>query len=706
VTRAGLAPLLVALPLVAGCGHGPSGPRLGAGAPTTETRDELLIATGDAVWRGDLATANATLTRLADREHGMTDSALDFWSELLALLRCEPLLRVPKAGRADLELTDPWDDLRRLAQIERVRLSREALPASNATDGGHLKTGLGAQQMVWPVEHELWSDELPMPAIVSRCVGEQAAHAAAPVGADVAPAATAAASAPEVDLVSAAAGQLPAAHPATPLLLVQSAVLEIARGDARAATAPLARLARLAPSGLTPGEHDRVVLADALAAIANPATKPDELLAKGRVALALKISPPARRALSLLLSQRLAAAGKTDDASAVLGPPPHGDDAVGRYIAFKQMEAHARGNRLALLLAEAREVLGRRSHEQVEADPTSQAIMEIALRTLLASPVSDATLEVLESLGPPRERLGRAEAFAQAALEAGAFRSAMATFIWLYENDRDPNRQLQNLARASVAAARAGDRAEFARTFRLLAGQDDSVADTDSPKKGDKNGRKGDKNDKKGGRDDKKSDRDEVMVLGGDRDRNDPRDRDDRRDRATKAADRPDRKPRDGALIASAETEHVREKRRAARSVNWQRALLVVARDALPALVDNDDQANLATLVDTLKRHLGDAGRGPVDEELTTLYRAASAHLKTGARAYAETVGAERRPILLGDVLIGRKYNVPAPAVDLSSAIDEIGTMVFVPRRGNDASTASIVRWPGRLGVAWTGGRS
>jgi len=32
--------------------------------------------------------------------------------------------------------------------------------------------------------------------------------------------------------------------------------------------------------------------------------------------------------------------------------------------------------------------------------------------------------------------------------------------------------------------------------------------------------------------------------------------------------------------------------------------------------------------------------------------------------------------------------------------------MVFVPRRGNDASTASIVRWPGRLGVAWTGGRS
>ena len=42
--------------------------------------------------------------------------------------------------------------------------------------------------------------------------------------------------------------------------------------------------------------------------------------------------------------------------------------------------------------------------------------------------------------------------------------------------------------------------------------------------------------------------------------------------------------------------------------MNWQRALLVVARDALPALVENDDQANLATRWSRrLKRHLGDA---------------------------------------------------------------------------------------------------
>jgi len=685
----GASALALALAAAVGCGHGHGqgrGPTVGAGAQVAETRDELLVATSDAIWRGDLVAAQATLTRLADRERGLADSALDFWSELLALLRCEPLAKVPRSSAYDRPLNDPWDGLRRLAQIERVRLAREGHPtAAPPPDGGHLKLGMGEQQMVWPVENELWTDEFPMPALVSKCVTPEAAQAT-PGGPDALAAPPATPTEPEVTLVSSAAGQLPAEHPAKPLLLVQAAVLSITRGEAAAAAAPLARLDQMASAKLTPDERERAVLASALAAIADPAIKPDAMLVKGRAALALKTSAPARRALSLLLAQRLVAAGRTDDAVAVLGPPPHGDDEVGRYIAFKQMEAHARAGRLAALLAEAREVLARRSHAAVEDDPASTAIMDIALRTLLASPVSDETLEVLESLGPPHERLGRADQFAQAALEAGAFRSAMSTFVWLYNNDNDPNRQLQNLARASVAAARGGDRAEFARTFRLLAGQEDQL----------------EPGEKKAVAKAARAARDSKKV--------------DRADKAGKPdADRPDRidrgsrielTSRDGSMIASAESEKAREKKRAARSVNWQRALLVVARDALPGLVENDDQPNLATLVDTLKRHLVDGGRGPVDEELTTLYRAASAHLKTGARAYAETVGAERRPILLGDVLIGRKYNVPAPQIDLSSALDEIGPMVFVPRRGNDASTATLQRWPGRLGVTWAGSKS
>jgi len=672
---------------VSACSHGrSSAPLIGAGAPIAETRDELLVATGDAVWRGDLATAHAMLTRLADRERGVPDSALDFWSELLALLRCEPLTRVPHASLRDRPLTDPWDGLRRLAQIERVRLSREGRRSTPSAIGEHLKTGPGPQQMVWPVEAERWTDELPMPVVLSHCAVPDPAHPETADAADSVPMASTATE-PEVALVTSAAELLPPDHPATSLLLVQEAVLHVARGQANAAAAPLARLEQLPPDRLTAAERDRAVLATALAAIADRAAKPDAVLVKGRAALALKISPPARRALSLVIAERLAAAGRAEDASNVLGPPPHGDDAIGRFIAFRQMEAHARAGRLGPLLAEAREVLGRRGHSDVQNDATSTAIMDLALRTLLASPVSDATLEVLESLGPPRERLGRAEAFAQAAMEAGAFRSAMATFVWLYENDQDANRKLQALARASVAAARAGDRAEFARTFRLLAGQEER-GDRSEPADG-KADPRADK------RADRRTDRRADPTA---KPKADAVDKGERRNKLDR--------PADGALIASSEREHARDKRRATLSVNWQRALLVVARDALPALVENDDQANLATLVDTLKRHLGDAGKGPVDEELTTLYRAASAHLKSGARAYAETVGADRRPILLGDVLIGRKYDVAAPRVDLSSAIDEMGMLVFVPRRGNDASSASIARWPGRLGVAWTGRRS
>ena len=252
------------------------------------------------------------------------------------------------------------------------------------------------------------------------------------------------------------ARSLPAGHPATPLLLVQAAVLNIGRGDAKAAIEPLARLDELAAAArLTPAERERVVLANALAAVAAPTTKPDVLLAKGRAALALEIDPPARRALSVLLAERLAAAGRADDAAATLGPPPHGDDAIGRYIAFKQIEMHARAGRRGPLLAEAREVLGRRDHAEVEEDPASTAVMDIALRTLLASPISDETLEVLESLGPPRERLGRAEAFAQTALETGTFRSAMATFLWLLrERHRPESAAAESRARVGLRRAR------------------------------------------------------------------------------------------------------------------------------------------------------------------------------------------------------------------------------------------------------------
>ncbi|HXU63031.1 MAG TPA: hypothetical protein VN962_15090 [Polyangia bacterium] len=636
------------LPLVAcaaalGCRHGAAaGPRIGAAIPPEPTREALLGQAAVAMNDGHFAEAGVTLTVLGDRERRQSDPELDFWSELLALARCEPLPAVPRVRAADPPLRDPWERLRRLAQIERVRLARN--PAQLSAYATTLKDPVTsprqkdrapqleqqAPPIRWPLEAERWPDETLVPALANRCVPGIAPQRNRPDRATEA----------EVKLVASVADALPADHPAAVTVWLQAAILDVSHGRSPGANALLARLAADPPKleRLDARERRGLVLASALAAIDDPAVPPERVLAAGRAALRLDLSPAASRALSLRLADRLIAAQRPDDAVAILGAPPHGDDAVGRYIAFRQAQAHARANRRAELLAEAREALSRHGRKEVDADPALAAIMDLALRTLRASPVSAETMEVLEALGPPRERLARAEAFAAGALDGGAPLSAMATFEWLYQNDSDQTRQLRHLARACVAAARAGARADFARTFRLLAGQD-------------KDG---------------------------------------------------DGKARKDALIASPEADARRDRRRASRSADWQQALLVVARDALTALVDADDQADLATLVATLKRHLDEAGRGPVDEELTTLYRAASAHLKTGARAYAETVGAERRPILLGDIRVDRTYDVEPPRVDLTGTLEETGPLVFVPSQRDPDLTR---RWASIPAPPASGGR-
>ncbi len=651
----------------------PPGLWVGAQVPAAVSRERLLTETGEAVWRGDLAMAEVALTALADRERGQPDSALDFWSEMLALLRCEPLAHVPQVSPAALPLRDPWVQLRRLVQIERVRLSRALPPPPKAgrmmarSDGQAKGPGAAAQgttkvtkevtkEVTWPIETEHWSDELPVPALVTRCPLDNPL----PPPTTSAPAADA-----EIALVAGTAGLLPPEHPATAPLLLQAAVLEMAHGRAAPAVATLARFDAVGgprDNVLALRERSDAIFTDALAAVTDPAVAPAAAMEKSRAAFRLDLPAAVRRSLALLLADRLVAAKRPDDAAAMLGAPPHGDDEIGRYIAFRQIEAHARAGRRAELFAEAREALHRHGRAEVEADPALGAIMDMALRTLEASPVSSETMEMLEALGPPRERLSRAQAFAEMALGAGAYASAMATYGWLYDNDTDSERRLQHLAHESVAAARAGARAEFARTFLLLAGQEETTA-RPSPSKVKVNAKA-------------KGTTTAATTTAG------------------------------GGLIASAEAEGHRTKLRAERSVDWQRALLVVARDALPALVDNDDQTDLGTLVATLKRHLDEAGRGPVDEELTTLYRAASAHLKSGPRAYAETVGSARRPILLGEILIGRSYDVRPPAIDLTSALEETGPLVFVPRHGADPTPSSLRRWPGSFRVAWTGGGS
>jgi len=247
----------------------------------------------------------------------------------------------------------------------------------------------------------------------------------------------------------------------------------------------------------------------------------------------------------------------------------------------------------------------------------------------------------------------------------------MEAFLWLMNNDPDENRRLHHLARASVAAARASDRAQFSRTFALLSGEGDKLAD-EIP----------------GG----------AAAAPGKSAappaRTPPPAQRSEKDRRARSAD----SAGSGGLIASPDAERVYQARRHERSLSWQRAMLVVARDALPALVESDDQANLKTLVDRLQQHLTAHGRGPVDAELTTIYRAASAHLRGGARGYAERVGNGRRPILLGDIAVERRFDVRAPRVPLMPRGP--ASLLWVPASGNDPSATGLRRWTAPLGVS------
>jgi len=285
-------------------------------------------------------------------------------------------------------------------------------------------------------------------------------------------------------------------------------------------------------------------------------------------------------------------------------------------------------------------------------DARLSVLRDLAIATLLRSPVGDPTFETLEALGVPAERLKRVEQFAAAACAAGVHASALAALLWMAEQDRNPSRKLHHLARAAVAAARAGDHAQFTRLLAII---DGDAADDDAA----------------AGR---------AVGAGSSR----------RPVPAALAAAKGDARPPAGASWRG---------RAGRRATDWLRALLVVARDSLEALVEAGDQKGLGELCEALHRHLVDSGRGPLDDELTVVYRAATAHLEKGPRAYAERVGRAKKPILLGEVALAAPPRDEAER--LSFVPPEPDSLVFVPGTGTDPATAGLRRWPAPLGVSW-----
>ena len=684
--------------LLAGCG-GLAATRAKAGAtapapvPQPRPRSAWLADGVAAIWAGHLGEAQRALLEVADREVRRNDPELDYWSELVALLRCEPMRSSPRASRT---LVGPWDQLRRIVQLERLRLPVPAdvselgpppSPGEKDTQAPAPAVPLVGQAIavrpppagaeVWPIETERWPDEAPATRKVSDfCRGPDT-----PAGAEVARSGTTPA---QLLLVGELTAALPDGHPALPALLFEQATLSITAGDPRAALAPLGRLTAgtMASSGaFSPEDLAQLILARAIAADADADADPQHRGAAIPVlqaALAADLPHDVRRVLAFRLAEHLRAAGRADEAVTAIGPPPHGDDALGRYLAFRQVEAHVKAGRRAEALAEARAALGRHRRASIDGHTALAAIDDFAMRLLVGSPVSAESIEVLEALGDPSERVARVERFALMAEAGGAHGSAVEAFLWLMQNDPEENRRLHHLARASVAAARAGDRTQFARTFAMLATEGDD---------------------------------DDAEALANDKTRAPilpspvpppaadarmlSKDKPGKGTTKGSAASKDKHAPMPG-FIDSPDAERLYRTRHRERSLSWQRAMLIVARDALPSLVEADDQANIKILVDRLQQHLTAHGRGPVDAELTTIYRAASAHLRVGARGYAERVGTPRRPILLGDISVERKYDVVAPRIDLT--VRGPGSLLWVPAAGNDPSSTHLKRWNAPLG--------
>jgi hypothetical protein len=686
--------------LLLGCARLKAGPpTVGPGpVPSPRPRAEWLDNSAAAIWARHLGEAQRALLEIADREVRRNDPALDYWSELLALLRCEPLRGSPRTSRT---LTDPWDQLRRIVQIERLRLPvptdvslLEPPPAQSSKDDGKgdapppppTARPMGrmipvspppAGAEVWPLEGERWPDEAP----AARKVSDLCRAPDQPAGDEIARTGAAAA---ELMMVSELTDALPDGHPALPSLLFEQATLSIAAGDPRAALVPLGRLTAgtLALSGaFSPEDLAQLILARAIAADADASADPQHrgaAIPLLQLALAADLPHDVRRVLGFRLAEQMRAAGRADEAVAAIGPPPHGDDALGRYLAFRQVEAHVKAGRRAEALAEARAALGKHRRTEIDGHTALAAIDEFAMRLLVASPVSDESIEVLEALGDPSERPARVERFALMAEAGNAYASAVEAFLWLMNNDPDENRRLHHLARASVAAARAGDRVQFGRTFAMLAGEGDQDDDEALAK---------DKERQRTRAPGSVPAADERLVS---------------KEKPAKGTSKGSAKDKQAAampgFIESPDADRLYRTRHRERSLSWQRAMLIVARDALPSLVESDDQANLKILVDRLQRHLTAHGRGPVDAELTTVYRAASAHLRSGPRGYAERVGTPRRPILLGDIAVERKYNVVAPRIDLQPRGP--GSLLWVPATGNDPTAAHLKRWPVPLGTS------
>lgn len=279
--------------------------------------------------------------------------------------------------------------------------------------------------------------------------------------------------------------------------------------------------------------------------------------------------------------------------------------------AFKQEDE-------AGFLRHARRLIAMRSRAELLADPMLREIGELAALELALHPFGEQVIEVAESLGPPRELHDRLDAAADAALRVGRPAFARDGYLWLTAHTKNTFLLPYYQARTAVALLALGDVRGFGKTYADLAKRALEAHLPPPPPT--------------------------TTVKG-------------------RAAPAPATAGPGRALAAR------RRPLKRRGPLEWDRQLLFATRDALPlATAALPDAKALGTLVATLQEYVRTAPPEQTYAEVTELYRVASAQLplSKGARPYAEKVGAERVPVVLGEVQVAAAASELPPPADLA----------------------------------------
>lgn len=396
-----------------------------------------------------------------------------FWRELLLLVDCVPPTLAET--RAPTGLAGEWAVRTALVRLERLRLRRALAgepvgPGADLLDSSFFSrpspSAPERDYVRWPAVDELWDDELPLlDSEKPRCRKSRAPDAkllARWLGEELA-------------LATVLATSMRASHPARVRLVLHRSALLLRLDrvdDALAAARPLFGRAEV-----TGQERHHVLLLEAI----DRERAGDPAGAIDRYSTLLEVAPMlrARPFVQLRVGAALLAAGRHDDLLATLPDAVDVRTPAGRYDAWLRARAYAALNRPDALLAIAR--AGLRGEGAEPDDPSLRALADVTYAFLAGVPFDDRVLELIESLGDPRELYGRLDRFARVAIDREEPAVAEQALKWLlahHANGEYRPRYESGLARLAFDRE---DLPEFTRLLGALAAPNEKLLEVIPP---------------------------------------------------------------------------------------------------------------------------------------------------------------------------------------------------------------------------------